>query len=61
MLKKISNIGDCGITCDFGDEVNKNTNKEVIKLFNFIQDSVKSRKIKGILNYTPSYLSLIHI
>ena len=48
MLKKISNIGDCGITCDFGDEVNKNTNKEVIKLFNFIQDSVNKRKIKGI-------------
>ena len=59
MLKKISNIGDCGITCDFGDEVNKNTNKEVIKLFNFIQDSVNKRKIKGILNYTPSYNKLI--
>ena len=30
MLKKITNIGDCGITCDFGDEVNKNTNKDLI-------------------------------
>ena len=59
MLKKISNIGDCGIICDFGDEVNKNTNKEVIKLFNFIQDSVNKSKIKGILNYTPSYNKLI--
>ncbi len=59
MLKKISNIGDCGITCDFGDEVNKKTNKEVIKLFNFIQESVNSKKIKGILNYTPSYNKLI--
>jgi len=59
MLKKISNIGDCGITCDFGDEVNKKTNKEVIKLFNFIQESVKTKKIKGILNYTPSYNKLI--
>jgi len=59
MLKKISNIGDCGITCDFGEEVNKKTNKEVIKLFNFIQESVKSKKIKGILNYTPSYNKLI--
>jgi len=59
MLKKISNIGDCGITCDFGDEVNKRTNKEVIKLFNFIQESVNSKKIKGILNYTPSYNKLI--
>ena len=59
MLKKISNIGDCGITCDFGDEVNKKTNKEVIKLFNFIQESVKTKKIKGILNYSPSYNKLI--
>ena len=59
MLKKISNIGDCGITCDFGDEVNKKTNKEVIKLFNFIQESVITKKIKGILNYTPSYNKLI--
>ena len=59
MLKKISNIGDCGITCDFGDEVNKKTNKEVIKLFNFIQESVNSKKIKGFLNYTPSYKKLI--
>ena len=59
MLKKISNIGDCGITCDFGEEVNKKTNKEVIKLFNFIQKSVKDKKIEGILNYTPSYNKLI--
>ncbi len=59
MLKKISNIGDCGISCDFGDEVNKKTNKEVIKLFNFIQKSVNNKKIKGILNYTPSYNKLI--
>jgi len=59
MLKKISNIGDCGIICDFGDEVDKKTNKEVIKLFNFIQESVKNKKIKGILNYIPSYNKLI--
>ena len=59
MLKKISNIGDCGIICDFGEEVNKKTNKEVIKLFNFIQESIKSKRLKGILNYTPSYNKLI--
>ena len=59
MLKKIKNIGDCGISCDFGDEVSKETNKEVIKLFNFIKESVNSKKIKGILNYTPSYNKLI--
>ena len=59
MLKKISNIGDCGISCDFGDQVDKNTNKEVIKLFNFFKESVKTGKIKGILNFTPSYNKLI--
>ena len=59
MLKKINNIGDCGIMCDFGDDVNKETNKEVIKLFNFIKDAVNSRKINGILNFTPSYNKLI--
>tara|TARA_Y100001970_G_C13831484_1_gene649932 strand:- start:27 stop:716 length:690 start_codon:yes stop_codon:yes gene_type:complete len=59
MLKKISNIGDCGISCDFGDEVNKETNKEVIKLFNFVRESVNNKKINGILNYTPSYNKLI--
>ena len=44
MLKKITNVGDCGISCDFGEEVTKNTNTEVIKLFNFIQDSVRTKK-----------------
>ncbi len=59
MLKKISNIGDCGIACDFGDEISKDTNKEVIKFFSFVQDSTKAKKIKGILNCTPSYNKLI--
>ncbi len=59
MLKKISNIGDCGVTCDFGEDVNKKTNTEVIKLFNYIRESVKSNKIKGLLNFTPSYNKLI--
>jgi KipI family sensor histidine kinase inhibitor len=59
MLKKISNIGDCGIACDFGDEISKDTNKEVIKFFSFVQDFTKAKKIKGILNCTPSYNKLI--
>ena len=59
MLKKIRNIGDCGISCDFGDEVSKKTNREVIKLFNFIMEATKNKKLKGILNSTPSYNKLI--
>ena len=36
MLKKISNIGDCGITCDFGEEV-----KAVIQLTHEFTDEEK--------------------
>ena len=28
-------------------------------IFNFIQESIKSKRLKGILNYTPSYNKLI--
>ena len=52
MLKKISNIGDCGIACDFGDEISKDTNKEVIKFFSFVQDSTKAKKV---LNWNPEF------
>ena len=59
MFKKLSNIGDCGIVCDFGDEVNKKINLEVIKLFHYIKKQVLEGSLKGILNYTPSYNKLI--
>ena len=59
MIKKLSNIGDCGIVCDFGDEVNRDINTGVIKLFNYIKKEVSSGNLNGILNYTPSYNKLI--
>ena len=59
MYKKISNIGDSAVVCDFGDEVNQAVNNRVIKLFNFIKEQSASRKIEGILNCTPSYNKLI--
>ena len=59
MLKKISNIGDCGIVCDFGDEVNQKINEGVIKLFHYVRQQVSKGNLKGILNYTPSYNKLI--
>ena len=55
MLKNISNLGDAALFCDFGIEVNKATNSEVIKYFNII----RKKKIKGINNLTPSYNKLI--
>tara|TARA_B100000941_G_C28443342_1_gene520918 strand:- start:462 stop:1136 length:675 start_codon:yes stop_codon:yes gene_type:complete len=55
MLKNISNLGDAAIYCDFGPEVNKDVNSEVIKYFK----NLKHKKIKGITNLAPSYNKLI--
>jgi KipI family sensor histidine kinase inhibitor len=59
MFKKLSNIGDCGIVCDFGEDVNKNINTEVIKLFNYIKKQTLNENLPGILNCTPSYNKLV--
>jgi len=55
MIKNISNLGDAALYCDFGAEVNKNINSEVIKYFK----TIKEKNIKGIINLTPSYNKLI--
>ena len=59
MFKKINNIGDCGVVCDFGDEVNQKININVIKLFHHAREEVLKGNLKGILNCTPSYNKLI--
>ena len=55
MIKNISNLGDAALYCDFGTEVNKQINSEVIKYFN----NIREKNIKGINNLTPSYNKLI--
>ena len=55
MIKNISNLGDAALYCDFGDEINKKINTDVINVFMNIQN----KKIKGITNLTPSYNKLI--
>ena len=55
MIKNISNLGDTALYCDFGTEVNKQINSEVIKYFN----SIREKNIRGINNLTPSYNKLI--
>ena len=37
MIKNISNLGDAALYCDFGNEVNKEINTQVIKYFKTIQ------------------------
>ena len=59
MLKKLNNIGDSAIVCDFGDEVNQTVNNEVIKLFYYVKKQADLGKIEGILNCAPSYNKLI--
>ena len=59
MYKKLNNIGDSAIVCDFGNDVNQSVNSEVIKLFNFIKQQSELKKIEGITNCAPSYNKLI--
>ena len=47
MFKKLSNIGDSGIVCDFGDEVSKKMNVEVIKLFHYVRQQTLKKIWKG--------------
>ena len=55
MIKNISNLGDAALYCDFGQEVNKETNTKVIKYFK----SIQKENIQGVNNLTPSYNKLI--
>ena len=55
MIKNISNLGDSAVYCDFGKDVNREINTQVIKYFKTIQN----KNIEGINNLTPSYNKLI--
>ena len=55
MIKNISNLGDAAVYCDFGIEVNKSVNSEVIKYFR----ALKKENVESINNLTPSYNKLI--
>ena len=55
MIKNILNLGDAALYCDFGKDVNKETNIQVIRYFK----SIQNEDIEGINNITPSYNKLI--
>ena len=46
MIKNIVNLGDAAIYCDFGIEVNKEINSNVIKYFK----ELKNKNFKGVTN-----------
>ena len=55
MIKNITNLGDAAAYCDFGNQIDQETNLNVIKYFN----NLRELKVKGITNITPSYNKLI--
>ena len=55
MIKNILNLGDAALYCDFGQDVNKTNNSNVIKYYN----NIKKLNIESINNITPSYNKLI--
>ena len=55
MIKNITNLGDAAVYCDFGNEIDQETNLNVIEYFK----NLKELKVKGIINITPSYNKLI--
>ena len=55
MIKNISNLGDAALYCDFGKEINRETNTQVIKYFK----TIRKKNILGVNNITPSYNKLI--
>ena len=55
MVKNIVNLGDAAVYCDFGEEVNKDINLNVIKYFRTLKD----KRLKGVTNLAPSYNKLI--
>ena len=40
MIKNILNLGDAALYCDFGKEINKDINTQVIKYFETIQKKI---------------------
>ena len=55
MIKNITNLGDAAVYCDFGNQIDQETNLNVFKYFK----NLKELKIEGITNITPSYNKLI--
>ena len=59
MFKKIYNISDQAIICDFGDEVSQKIIREVIQLYHYVEKKSLEGVILGIKDCIPSYNKLI--
>lgn len=59
MFKKIYNISDQGILCDFGNEINKEINLKVIGVLHYLNFNANINKKLGIINCVPSYNKIL--
>lgn len=59
MIKKIYQINEQSIMCDFGDNINKKINSIVISFFNYLTKKSSLYKNLGIKNCVPSYNKLL--
>ena len=58
MIKNIYQINEQALMCDFGDNINKKINSNVISLFNYLNKYFVNKKL-GIKNCVPSYNKLL--
>ena len=59
MIKNIQDYGDQSIIIDFGDEIKKEINQNVIFYFKKIKEIIGHEKIEGVENIIPSYNKLV--
>jgi len=59
MIKNILEYGDQSVLLDFGDEIKKEINQNVIFVFKKLKQIIEENKIPGIQNIIPSYNKLV--
>lgn len=58
MIRNVFEYGDQAVLIDFGDEIKKEINQNVIFVFKKLKQIIKENNIDGIENITPSYNKL---
>ena len=58
MIRNVFEYGDQAVLIDFGDEIKKEINQNVIFVFKKLKQIIKENNIEGIENITPSYNKL---
>ncbi len=59
MIKNILDYGDQAVLIDFGNEIKKEINQNVIFVFKKLKQIIKEENIQGIENIIPSYNKLV--